>query len=453
MRQVVSSIFIVQKILGEQRPAGGSPFRLSTHCMRVERPEGVLLYHTLTGELLLLSPEEEAALEGLPGPVPPALGELVTRWFLRPLEADDMALADQAREIAARITQKKEIALTRYTIFTTTDCNARCFYCYEADWKKSSMSDQTALDTAEYIAAHRGGKPVRLHWFGGEPLVNARAIDVITGSLRQDEVEFQSTMTSNGYLFDETLVKRAKDDWNLKQVQITLDGTEEVYNQRKSYVDHQGSPYRQVLRNIGLLLDAGIAVNVRLNIDNDNERNLYALVDQLAERFAGKRDFGVYLMVIYENAGAEPLSYTEEERRTYAQKLRSLQTYVEGKDIAIHTRLRRGVAANSCMADSGSSTTVTTDGRLGRCEACKDGNIWGSIYSDEVDRDVLQGWSEYRPHGEACKTCAIYPQCVRLKKCPEWLDHCTVMEQWYLEDRLRRAIVCAYEDWKAAGQN
>ncbi len=453
MQQVVSPIPRVQKILGSQKVAGGTPCRLSAHCMRVEQPAGVLMYHTLTGELLLLSAAEAEALEGLPGPVPPALGELAARWFLRPLEADDMAMAEQVREIEGRFARKKKSALTGYTIFTTMDCNARCFYCYEAGWKRSSMSKQTALDTAKYIAVHCGGKPVRIEWFGGEPLVNTRAIDVITDSLRREKVEFRSTMISNGYLFDEALVQRARDVWNLFYVQIALDGTEEIYNRRKAYVNSQDSPFQRVLRNIGMLLDAGIRVKARLNMDGNNEVDLYALVDELADRFGGKTGFGVYTMVLQENAGVNPTSYTEEERRAYAQKFYSLQAYVEEKGIAARMPLKRGFVAHACMADDDSFTTVTPEGGLGRCESCIDSSVWGNVCSDESDEVVLQQWRERNPSETACKTCPVYPQCIRLKKCPGWAGHCTPIQQSYNRDVLRRAVLGAYEDWKTAEQN
>ncbi len=454
MQQIVPPVSIVQKILGEQKKIEGTSYRMTVHCVRAERPEGVLLCHTLTGELLLLSREEEAALKMLPGPVPPALEALASRWFLRPEGSDDMALADQTRRIAERF-RKKDGLLTKYTIFTTMACNARCFYCFEAGWGKSStMSEETARATAAYIGAHRGGQPVKLRWFGGEPLVNAKAIDVITDSLRKQGVEFRSVMTTNGYLFDEALVRRAKDDWNLQQTQITLDGTEEIYNARKAYVHPEGSPFRRVLGNIGLLLDAGIGVDVRLNMDEDNEGDLYALADQLAERFAGKRGFGVHLLAIQKNHdGVDPLD-CEKERRVYVEKLRPLRDYMEEKHIAARLPLSRGLSIDACRADSDSATTVTPDGRLGRCDSSKDGGIWGSVWSEERNEEVLRQWKERRPPEAACKSCAIYPQCIRLKKCPTY-EHGSALDQEVrevLEDRLRRAVLGAFEDWKAANK-
>lgn len=451
MRQVAPPIRIVQKILGEQKMTEGGLYRLTTYSLRVEQPEGVLLYHTLTGELLLLSREEAEQLGELPGPIPQVLRTLIPRWFLRPENSDDMALADQVRQIVERF-GKKETAATKYKIFTTTACNARCFYCYETGWKKTTMSEQTARDTAKYIGAHRAGRPVRLEWFGGEPLMNTRAIDLITACLRRQGVGFRSTMISNGYLFDEALVQRARDDWGLMKVTITLDGTEEVYNRRKAYVHPAGSPFQRVLENIGLLLDAGIAVNVRLNVDGENERDLYALIDQLTARFGKRPGFGVSVSAIWENAGIDPHSYTEEQRRVYAQKLRSLRAWVERNAIAARTPLKGRFVADSCLADSGSAAIVTPEGLLSRCVVCKDGAIWGSVYSDETNEQTLRQWQERKPPEAACQACLAYPRCVRLKKCPIWPEHCSPIERAYREDTLCRAVLGAYEDWKAAGQ-
>lgn len=451
MQQVVPQIRLVQKILGEQKIDTGLSYRISAYCMRVEQPEGLLLYNTLTGEILLLTAEEAAGLEKIPGRVPAALTELVSRRFLVPEEADDMAVADLVRQIAERF-GKKETALTAYRIFTTMECNARCFYCYERRWEKDTMTEQTALDTARYIAAHCGGKSICLQWFGGEPLVNIKAIDIITDFLRRQGLKYRSTMTSNGYLFDRALVQRAKSLWKLKKVQITLDGTEEVYNKRKAYVDPKGSPYQRVLRNIDLLLEAGISVNVRLNMDENNERDLYELVDILAERFGKRPGFGVHLLDIRgDQDGIGSPSGVEETRRVYEEKLRSLWAYVEKRGILARVSLNRRVTVNCCRADSDSCTTVTTDGRLGRCDGCEDDGIWGSIYSEDADEEALRQWRERLPAEEACRTCVIYPQCIRLKKCMG-SENCFSLARLYRENRLRRAVLAAYGDWKTAGR-
>ena len=448
MRQIVPPVSLAQIILGQQKRSEGAPYRLTTHCVRVEQPEGMLLYHTMTGELLLLTKEEAGKLREISGPVPAGLAELVPKWFLRPEGADEMALADQVRDIARRFARDDGV-LTDYLIFLTTACNARCFYCFEAGIQKTTMSEETARAAGEYIAAHRGGKPVHLVWFGGEPLVNVKAIDTITGVLRRRGVEFRSRMDSNGYLFDQALARRAKDDWGLYMVQITLDGTEAVYNARKNYVNSEGSPFQRVMRNIGLLLDGGVPVVVRLNLDEENGGDLYALVDQLADQFGDKPGFAIHCRVLIENKGVEPMAYTEEQRVSLADKAQAMWDYLDRKGLTWKRPFQHGVALYSCWADNVNAATITPEGRLGRCESHIDKGLWGSVFSDDRDEAVLRRWRERREPEELCRTCALYPRCVRLKECVTRTERCSPIERAEMGLRLRQGVLGAYKDWKA----
>jgi len=146
------------KILGKARSAEHG-LRWMTYVLAQPVEGGVLVFHTLTRALLLLTPEEYAAPDNLP--------ELRSSWFRVPQEMDDMKYADQVRFIRRTMWKEPE-HITSYTIFTTTDCNARCFYCYEMGRSRIPMSAETAHKAAAYIAAHCGGEKVHLHWFGGE---------------------------------------------------------------------------------------------------------------------------------------------------------------------------------------------------------------------------------------------------------------------------------------------
>ena len=218
--------------------------------------ETLAVYRKLAQQQLL-TPEEYAAPDNLP--------ELRDGWFRVPQKMDDMKYADQVRFIRRTMWKEPE-HITSYTIFTTTDCNARCFYCYELGRSRIPMSDETAHKAAAYIAAHCGGEKVHLHWFGGEPLFNKQVIDIICTDLAEKGIVYESMIISNGYLFDGATVEQAVSHWKLKSVQITLDGTEEIYNRSKAFIYTDGkSPYQVVLANIQRLLDAGVSVHIRLN--------------------------------------------------------------------------------------------------------------------------------------------------------------------------------------------
>ena len=130
---------------------------------------------------------------------------------------------------------------------------------------------------------------------------NKQVIDIICTDLTEKGIVYESMMISNGYLFDGATVEQAVSHWKLKSVQITLDGTEEIYNRSKAFIYKDGkSPYQVVLANIQRLLDAGVAVLIRLNMDEHNADNLMELADELHEQFGENKKLTVYSHVLYE---------------------------------------------------------------------------------------------------------------------------------------------------------
>ena len=426
------------KILGKARPAEQG-LRWMHYVLAQPVDGGVLVFHTLTRALLLLTPEEYAAPDNLP--------ELRDGWFRVPQEMDDMKYADQVRFIR-RTMQKEPEHITSYTIFTTTDCNARCFYCYEMGRSRIPMSDETAHKAAAYIAAHCGGEKVHLHWFGGEPLFNKQVIDIICTDLAEKGIVYESMIISNGYLFDGATVEQAVSHWKLKSVQITLDGTEEIYNRSKAFIYKDSpSPYQVVLANIQRLLDAGVSVHIRLNMDEHNADNLMELADELHERFGGKGKFSVYSHTLFEFAGSKAYIRAQEERRQLYQKQQQLRKKLDDCGIGASYYLRQKLRIRQCMADSGGSLTILPNGELGLCEHYSENNLVGHLDSEELDTAVVQSFRECWEQTEDCKTCFYYPECIRLKKCAEYKECFPEMRDEYRE-MLLGGMLNAYAAWQ-----
>ena len=255
MQIIYNTVKPFDQLLKKQKVVKGEVYRPMYYVVEQPVDEGLLLYHTMTKALLLLTPEEADAYKTHPE----EMTDLIGLWFLVPQSHDDRLLCRQIRDVA-RMLEKKSDAITSYTIFTTTDCNARCFYCYEMGRPRVPMSKETAEKTANYIISHCQGKKVTLNWFGGEPLFNKPVISLICQRLREANVDYYSTMVTNGFLFDDDTIKEAKDFWNLGWIQITLDGTEKIYNRSKAYIYKGVNAYERVINNIHKLQDASIEV-------------------------------------------------------------------------------------------------------------------------------------------------------------------------------------------------
>ena len=417
-------------VLPVQQVLPGEPYRLLHYVVRQEVEEGLLLFNVLTRAIALLSPEEAARAMEDPSDVP----GLVNGWFAVPQAHDDRRLALEVRAVGLML-QPPVRGYRSFTIFTTTDCNARCFYCYEKGRSRIPMTEETAREVASWMLRHRSGDNLRLRWFGGEPLFNRPVITIITRSLRDAGVAFRSTMVSNGYLFNDDIVEEAVSLWNLQKVQITLDGTEEVYNRSKAFIHEDGSAYRRVIGNIRRLLRAGVRVNVRLNIGPHNAGDLMDLAGELGNTFRSEALFTVY---------SHPLFDLDPDRyRAVAESQKRLEDRLYELGFAAPGKIRKNLRLNSCMADDPASVTILPDGHVGKCEHFSESGWFTSIRDDGVDETVLEAFRTFREELDDCARCPLYPDCFRLVKCED-RGRCYEEDRDLRVEAIRRALLSFY---------
>ena len=285
MKLIYDQTEVVKKFLPKQSVDNSLKYREIFYIIKCAVEKGFLILNTVTYELIFLNTEEIKVLK-CPNMNNSLEQYLAEHYFLVSQEFDDKKFANQVINTRLQIqniyTNPK---INTFVILPTTGCNARCFYCFEQGTKVSNMTEQTAHDVAKFIKKKGAGK-VWLQWFGGEPLVNSKVIDIICADLTSNNIEYNSRMVSNGYLMDDKVLRKAVDLWRLKKIQITLDGTEDIYNRVKNYVYKDvSSPFVRVLNNIENILKAGIQTSIRLNMDVHNNNDLFELSKLLVERF------------------------------------------------------------------------------------------------------------------------------------------------------------------------
>ncbi|MBP3706064.1 MAG: 4Fe-4S cluster-binding domain-containing protein, partial [Clostridia bacterium] len=205
MLQVNKPIDIIIKAAGKQKIKTNN-LRPLTYLQVCEVEDGFLLYNLMTREMLLLDDVEFKAYDSC-DLTNETVSYLVENWFIVPEEFNDYLLFKQTDALYRMIADSnKKPNMHTFVIYPTTDCNARCFYCFELSYKRINMTEQTAHDVAKYIINKCGGDKVQILWFGGEPLYNSKVIDIISTDLKNNQIKFRSKMTSNAYLFDEVLI-------------------------------------------------------------------------------------------------------------------------------------------------------------------------------------------------------------------------------------------------------
>lgn len=420
---------VLSGLLKDQHIQEGVSYRLMHYVIRQPVKKGVLLYNVLTRAVVFLSTVEVQKMEMDPSYV----SGLVSKWFAVPLDHDDRKLAREVRAVG-KMLEKRHKGITNYTVLTTTDCNARCFYCYEKGLRRIPMKEETARKVVDFIIRNNPGDKVRLRWFGGEPLFNKGVITSICKGLKEVGIEYRSSMVSNGFLFDDETVAEAVGVWNLKKVQITMDGTEDVYNRSKAFIYPECNAYRRVFGNIHRLVDAGVRVTVRLNIDRHNADDLLDLADILAVEFGGQDLFSVYSHSLFGvGSTGTAISHTDAQRRELFDVRMRLQEKLKKGKIAVVRKLPHQLKLNRCMADDDASVLILPDGHLGKCEHCLDDHWFGSLDFPERDETILADFKQVREEIDACVECPFYPECFRLALCEEAF-HC------YPEEREERLL-------------
>ena len=404
MEQLLKQDPIAMGMLGKQA-IRMQKYRPLTYVLTAEEGEKKVLYNLLTHEIIAVDLSE---LES-----PETRKYLIENWYLVPEEHDDQQLVDECRAVLTLMDSwPKKIHV--FHIFTTLDCNARCFYCFEKRMPGSDMTMETASRAVEYMQEQADGELIKIVWFGGEPLFNYPVIDFITNGLKEKGLQFESDMISNGLLFDDELVEKAKSIWNVKSVQITLDGTRQVYKRVKAYVTDEADPFERVLLNIKRLLRAEINVRIRLNIGLHNYSDMRDLVDFLCEEFKGEDNLYVYTSPLIElnNYTYEQKTFIFDLQDELNSKLNPLFQKKEKKEFADK------ITNSYCMATGREAVTILPDGKVGICENITSGTLLGDIYTKELDVRAREEFGRRFYREDKCRTCPMYPNCYIVNGCP-----------------------------------
>ena len=409
----------ISNLWGNQPVIENISYRMMKYVLRVDYEGVVLLHNVVTGHLVVLDQEESKALDKAPICYNPLLDTLIVHYFIVPVQYDEHKSVSNMRIILRKLADRKQVSeLTFYTILPTTACNARCYYCFEKDVEPATMTKDTAEDVVKFITAHCNGKKVWLKWFGGEPTVAADRITQICKGLKKNGVLFNSIMTTNGYLFDKSLATEAKDLWNLKRVTLSMDGTGEVYNRIKDYKNAVGNPYDRVLHNVGVLIEQGIQVTVRMNFDQRNFTDFKKLLSEISLLYSPTPLLSVRAHFINDTqiVNGVPIYHGSEE--WYNEKILELNQLSETAGFLRKDNYLPSLSYRWCPAASLRSVTITPQGNLVSCyELLDNSEIKGNVNDGITDTGIVKSWLRYADELK-CSGCVLFPHCGKIYKCP-----------------------------------
>lgn len=165
------------------------------------------------------------------------------------------------------------------TILLTWACNFACPYCFEGDKTKgtSAISSYTKNVIKEFIRkmleTNGNISVVSITLFGGEPLLefnkNITWLKEIKELCEDAGKHFCTSIVTNGSLINPQVMQWLN-ELNCEFLQITLDGTREIHNQRRVKKDGSGT-FDEVITGIKIALSSKTIVPlIRINIDKSN---------------------------------------------------------------------------------------------------------------------------------------------------------------------------------------
>ena len=324
-----------------------------------------------------------------------------------------------------------------FAIWLTNECNMACKYCY-VDGKKGTTNfpENDVFQLVQFIKESSiNENKIKINFFGGEPLLNFRLIQVIVDQI---EVNISTTveyyLTTNGLLLNEKIA----DYFAEKEMFISLswDGCELAND--KNRVDKGGmGTYQRIKVAYRLLKNAGLD-NVRVRATFNSETAKY--LKESIEDFLGEDANMIAIFV--------PDYFDKNWSEETIMDVENAMAHLSSK--GIHTISILGeVNREKCSCGGGIlNFHICTDGMIYPCsfatyeEQFCIGDIWKGLNKKKI-KDLEKNY--YSPISE-CNGCDYAEYCLSNK--------CRYLN-WSLTKMFNKPapVVCQFENLKWCSSN
>jgi uncharacterized protein len=419
-----------------------SPYNL---LIPVEERKEFLLCNTLTGGIEVL-PREEGTLIAELMTVREFDGEtdfkggapLLEHWIEK--EYIIPAETNLRRQLEDHITatQYKQGQTIHLTIGTTITCNMGCAYCFEFVKPNHTLKDekvkQQIITHVEEIIQKMDGeiRAIQVMWYGGEPLINMRAISDVSKGLidlcTKYSLDYKASVVTNGiYLTEENV--RTLVDCRVDTAQVTLDGAQRTHDIKRPLKQKDGENYPRIMRNLAAL-PPGLRVTIRINVDREvrdtiedllDDMTAYGIWPQRHRQFA----FDVNWMRTYEE---EHISDDERNKRMYNDEF---YDFKQNFRLRLIDRFNLWAKANdhkmaklkwdlpeyqSTCGTWASPLALVIDpkGNIHKCwETIHDEGYSPATIFDEFKKDRFTYYNSFNryAHSPVCANCRFLPSC------------------------------------------
>lgn len=402
-----------------------------------------LLYNSRTNALALLDSEHIEQYKKF------LENGTIDKNFMEELEKGGYVIDDNEDELSLL---KYELLNNRYrddilslTVAATSDCNFRCIYCYEkSSLKNSKMSVDIQDKLYDFIKGKINSiKHLYICWYGGEPLLVMDIIEKLSKQIislcKTEKVDYSASIVTNGYLLTPEIAKKLR-EYKVSNMQITIDGPEEIHNRRRPLAGGQGT-FKRIIENVKECKEFIENISIRINTDKENMNKINHLIQTIKALGVDGENISFYLGFV------EPHNecYLDEKCMTAESFSKKHYEFMLDNGISLMNAYPR-LTNNFCGADLKNSYVVDSEGLLYKCwndVGIKERSI-GTLDSEKEEKCSFNKMLFYSyilydaTEDNECKKCSYLPICMggcpfkRLSKGNRCID-----KKYILDDYLR----------------
>jgi len=266
----------------------------------------------------------------------------------------------------------------------------------------------------------KGYKMVMISFFGGEPLLEYKAIcnfmEKAQALAKSKGFQIHGWITTNAYTLSfEKLAKLV--DLGVTHYQITVDGLRDSHDRNRFLVNGNGT-WDVIIKNLidAKNSDLDFKIVIRTNFDLSLAGDFENYISFISENFSKDYRFSLHFEAV-KNLGIRP--ETELVTHNMDHDVTALMTKL-AKKLGLSTNYTWAPFVGTCYASRTSSLVVDVNGGLLKCTTKIDSpeNLVGELTKKgfEIDDLKICEWTSYDLPIE-CYDCSILPLCYG-RKCP-----------------------------------
>lgn len=398
---------------------------------------------------------------------------MLDRGYLTTLSPDREEAAFRKFSSALRKNSEKLSDSGSIMLLLSYNCNLACSYCYQKEHRYKNSGNIMSEELIDRIFGKLYDKLIpgmkinktRIMFYGGEPFLPSNRKPIDRALWWAEKHGMQVSAITNATQADLMKDIFGTEPGFVNWCQVSIDGARVLHN--KSRISAAGEPtFDRILANVKMMLERGVKVSLRLNLDRKKLESMEELMGELKESgVLGHKNLSIYASPLHDNIAkvdATDFMDLSELSEKLLEKGIDLEHPISGRanEMSLLFRLKKGLGLNRtdfCMQSAQRTIVVDPFGDLYSCfeeAGYKDYRV-GKITREDVDFFSIKNFYSERhiANLEECGKCSVALACggqcgakCRIKNGDIYKVYCENMKNVILE-----SLRFSYEKYKKEG--